>query len=101
MRRFGHFVVGPHPPAPSPKIWEKGCPERSDGGGEAFMERLDLVRSIAESSQNSNIDYLTGLWRKLRSKFEHGLTAAIKMAVETGDTDLVVQRFLRLQTQPA
>jgi hypothetical protein len=29
------------------------------------------------------------------------LTGAIRMAVETGDTDLVLQRFLRLETQPA
>lgn len=39
-----------------------------------------------------------------RHRDEHAiawLTSAIEMAVETGDTDLVVQRFLRLQAQPA
>ena len=29
------------------------------------------------------------------------LTEAIEMAIETGDTDLVLQRFLRLEAQPA
>lgn len=39
-----------------------------------------------------------------RHRDEHAiawLTGAIEMAIETGDTDLVLQRFLRLQTQPA
>lgn len=39
-----------------------------------------------------------------RHRDEHAiawLTGAIEMARETGDTDLVLRRFLRLQTQPA
>ena len=39
-----------------------------------------------------------------RHRDEHAmdwLKGAIEMAVETGDTDLVLQRFLRLEAQPA
>ena len=39
-----------------------------------------------------------------RHRDEHAidwLRAAIEMAVETGDTELVLQRFLRLEAQPA
>jgi len=39
-----------------------------------------------------------------RHRDEHAidwLTGAIEMAIETGDTDLVLQRFLRLEPQPA
>jgi len=33
-------VVGPHlPPAPSPKFWERGCPEQSGGWGEGHLRR--------------------------------------------------------------
>jgi hypothetical protein len=39
-----------------------------------------------------------------RHRDEHAivwLTGAIEMAIETGDTELVLQRFLRLEAQPA
>jgi len=39
-----------------------------------------------------------------RHRDEHAivwLTGAVKMAIETGDTELVLQRFLRLEAQPA